>query len=193
MIGLSVPNPEQPWEPFQGVNHISNLARSGVTAVSHLAAHGWMEAEPKSLVSAAHASPADTCDLTARRPHIILLLDEFELRYLAGAGHQGAGGLCRFLQVGRWQDADLRGRGRGRADLVHGIQRADGPLGALVRQDAVLRHAHRRRPHQPRPAAVAEALRLSAHSRSIRATATSSRRANSSTRPVSAASSMPRT
>jgi phosphoglycerol transferase MdoB-like AlkP superfamily enzyme len=76
MIGLSVPNPEQPWEPFQGVNHISNLARSGVTAVSHLAAHGWMEAEPKPLVSAARASPADTCDLTERRPHIILLLDE---------------------------------------------------------------------------------------------------------------------
>jgi len=76
MIGLSVSNQEQPWEPFQGVNHISNLARSGVAAVSHLAAHGWMEAEPKSLVSAANAAPSETCDATERRPHIILLLDE---------------------------------------------------------------------------------------------------------------------
>lgn len=76
MVGLSVTNPEQPWEPFQGVNHISNLARSGVAAVSHLAAHGWMEAEPKSLLSAAYASPIDTCDTNERRPHIILLLDE---------------------------------------------------------------------------------------------------------------------
>jgi hypothetical protein len=76
MVGLSVANPEQPWEPFQGVNHVSNLARSGVAAVSHLAAHGWMEAEPKSILSAAHASPIDTCDANQRRPHIILLLDE---------------------------------------------------------------------------------------------------------------------
>jgi phosphoglycerol transferase MdoB-like AlkP superfamily enzyme len=76
MVGLSAANPEEPWEPFQGVNHISNLARSGVAAVSHLAAHGWMEAEPKSLVSAAYASPADACDTNERRPHIILLLDE---------------------------------------------------------------------------------------------------------------------
>lgn len=76
MVGLSVANPEQPWEPFQGVNHISNLARSGVAAVSHLAAHGWMEAEPRSLLRAAHAAPIDTCDTNVRRPHIILLLDE---------------------------------------------------------------------------------------------------------------------
>jgi hypothetical protein len=34
---MSVAAPEQPWEPFQGVNHISNLARSGVVAVSRLA------------------------------------------------------------------------------------------------------------------------------------------------------------
>jgi hypothetical protein len=77
MIGLSVANPEEPWEPFQGVNHISNLSRSGVAAVSHLAAAGgWMEAEPKSLLTAAYASPIDRCDTNERRPHIILLLDE---------------------------------------------------------------------------------------------------------------------
>src|SRR5438477_6888440 len=41
IIALSVSVPEQPWEPFQGVNHISNLTRSGVASISHLAANGW--------------------------------------------------------------------------------------------------------------------------------------------------------
>ena len=43
---MSVAVPEQPWEPFQGTNHISNLARSGVVAVSRLASTGWIEADP---------------------------------------------------------------------------------------------------------------------------------------------------
>src|SRR5437868_10340575 len=41
MSAMSIAAPEQPWEPFQGVNHISNLARSGVVAVSRLASTGW--------------------------------------------------------------------------------------------------------------------------------------------------------
>ena len=46
MSAISVAAPEQPWEPFQGINHISNLARSGVVAVSRLASTGWIEADP---------------------------------------------------------------------------------------------------------------------------------------------------
>jgi site-specific recombinase XerD len=46
MSAMSVAVPEQPWEPFQGVNHISNLARSGVVAVSRLTSTGWIEADP---------------------------------------------------------------------------------------------------------------------------------------------------
>jgi phosphoglycerol transferase MdoB-like AlkP superfamily enzyme len=99
MIGLSVPNPEQPWEPFQGVNHISNLARSGVAAVSHLvAARGWMEAEPKSLVGAAYAAPADTCDAAERRPHIILLLDESSFDITAAPGIKVPDGYSDFFK-----------------------------------------------------------------------------------------------
>ncbi|MDQ8727872.1 sulfatase-like hydrolase/transferase [Bradyrhizobium sp. LHD-71] len=99
MIGLSVPNPEQPWEPFQGVNHISNLARSGVAAVSHLAAHGWMEAEPKSLVRAAYAAaPTEECDVTQRRPHIILLLDESSFDISAAPGIKVPEGYSDFFQ-----------------------------------------------------------------------------------------------
>lgn len=98
MIGLSVSNPEQPWEPFQGVNHISNLSRSGVAAVSHLAAHGWMEAEPKSLVSAAHAAPSDVCDTGQRRPHIILLLDESSFDITAAPGIKVPDGYSDFFR-----------------------------------------------------------------------------------------------
>ena len=85
---MSVASPEQAWEPFQGVNHISNLARSGVVAVSRLASTGWIEADPAasgplSLARDARADvlpalPSDeACDATARRPHIIMLLDEW--------------------------------------------------------------------------------------------------------------------
>ena len=168
---MSVASPEQAWEPFQGVNHISNLARSGVVAVSRLASTGWIEADPPangplSLARDARAAglPAlpsgEACDATAKRPHIIMLLDEFELRRHRCARHQGAGRIHRLFQVERRQAADHdRGVDR-RPDLVHRIQRADRPVGALVRRSEVLRHADRRRPRDARTAAGAAALRL---------------------------------
>ncbi len=87
IAAMAVTWPEQAWEPFQGVNHISNLARSGVVAVSRLASTGWIEADPPangalSLARDARAAalpgllPGEACDTTAKRPHIIMLLDE---------------------------------------------------------------------------------------------------------------------
>src|SRR3954464_1632598 len=87
IAAMSVASPEQAWEPFQGVNHISNLARSGVVAVSRLASTGWIEADPPangplSLARDARAAglpglpSGEACDGTAKRPHIIMLLDE---------------------------------------------------------------------------------------------------------------------
>jgi hypothetical protein len=94
---MSVAVPEQPWEPFQGVNHISNLARSGVVAVSRLASTGWIEADPPAsgllpLASGAFAigrptqPPGEKCDTAARRPHIIMLLDESSFDITAAPG-----------------------------------------------------------------------------------------------------------
>jgi hypothetical protein len=90
IAAMAVAFPEQAWEPFQGVNHISNLARSGVVAVSRLASTGWIEADPPTerplhlaaahaalpLVQAPTSTPATSCDAPAKKPHIIMLLDE---------------------------------------------------------------------------------------------------------------------
>src|ERR1700754_3029417 len=75
--GMAIAVPEQPWEPFQGVNHISNLARSGVVAVSRLSSTGWIEADPPAqpslpLARGAHAATsalplADNCDTSVKR------------------------------------------------------------------------------------------------------------------------------
>jgi hypothetical protein len=97
MAAMSVAAPERPWEPFQGVNHISNLARSGVVSVSRLASTGWIEADPPAggplpLAPGAYAAgrpalpPGEQCDATARRPHIIMLLDESSFDVTAAPG-----------------------------------------------------------------------------------------------------------
>ena len=96
ITAMALAKPEQPWEPFQGVNHISSLARSGVVAVSHLTSTGWIEADPPSqpslpLARGAHAAvpalaPVAECDTSVKRPHIIMLLDEssFDVRTAPG-------------------------------------------------------------------------------------------------------------
>jgi hypothetical protein len=45
IVGLSSTVPEEPWEPFSGVNYTSNFARSAVLSVSELISHGWFEAD----------------------------------------------------------------------------------------------------------------------------------------------------
>jgi hypothetical protein len=100
--------PEQPWEPFQGVNHISNLARSGVVAVSRLSSTGWIEADPPTqpalpLARGAHASapalapPAD-CDSSIKRPHIIMLLDESSFDMTTAPGIKVPAGYTDFFK-----------------------------------------------------------------------------------------------
>lgn len=95
MAALSIAVPEQPWEPFQGVNHISNLARSGVVAIGRLASTGWIEADPRApdglkMTSQAHAalpsSAPASCDSSVKRPHVVMLLDESSFDMTAAPG-----------------------------------------------------------------------------------------------------------
>jgi phosphoglycerol transferase MdoB-like AlkP superfamily enzyme len=106
---MSVASPEQAWEPFQGVNHISSLARSGVVAVSRLASTGWIEADPPAerplrLASAAHAArpamlpPIAACDATAKRPHIIMLLDESSFDVTSAPGIKVPAGYTDYFK-----------------------------------------------------------------------------------------------
>jgi phosphoglycerol transferase MdoB-like AlkP superfamily enzyme len=95
LSGLSLAVPEEPWEPFQGVNHISNFVRSGVTDAAELFTHGWLEADAaapgRSTVAVAHAghsalADADPCHPPAKRPHIVMVLDESSFDVTAAPG-----------------------------------------------------------------------------------------------------------
>ncbi len=97
IVALSVANPEQPWEPFQGVNHISNLARSGVVSVSHLTATGWIEADSKGLVSSAQAAPMTECEPDGKRPNIVMVLDESSFDMSAVPGIKVPGDYRNFF------------------------------------------------------------------------------------------------
>ena len=106
---MAVASPELAWEPFQGVNHISSLARSGVVAVSRLASTGWIEADPPangplSLARDARAAghpvlpPATACDAAAKRPHIIMLLDESSFDVTSAPGIKVPAGYTDYFK-----------------------------------------------------------------------------------------------
>ena len=106
---LSIAVPEKPWEPFQGVNHISNLARSGVVAVSRLSSTGWIEADPPAqprlpLARGAHAAtplslpPQPECDARVKRPHIIMMLDESSFDVTAAPGIKVPAGYTDYFK-----------------------------------------------------------------------------------------------
>ncbi len=86
IVGLSNAVPEQPWEPFQGINHVSGFARSTVVSLSEFANGGWLEID-RAVANKLNTLPADeTCAPAGRRPHIIMVLDEssFDIRRAPG-------------------------------------------------------------------------------------------------------------
>lgn len=86
IIGLSSRIPEEPHEPFQGVNHVSNFARSMVVSLSELSGSGWLDFD-RAVASRLKPLPADDdCKPEGKRPHIIMVLDEssFDIRSAPG-------------------------------------------------------------------------------------------------------------
>ena len=85
IVGLASAVPEEPWEPFQGNNHISNFARSGVLSVFELMTHGFLESD-SAVADRLKLLPDATCQPAARPPHIIILLDESSFDITAAPG-----------------------------------------------------------------------------------------------------------
>lgn len=76
LIGvLSLWVPEQPWEPFQGINHVSSFFRSGMLSASELSKQGWIEADSE-LSEQLKLVPGRECKAAGKAPHIIMVLDE---------------------------------------------------------------------------------------------------------------------
>ena len=85
LAGLSNAIPEQPWEPFQGVNHVSNFARSGVVSVSELMTHSWLDSGAKASGRLPFAAN-ETCHPSGKPPHILMVLDEASFDITAAPG-----------------------------------------------------------------------------------------------------------
>src|SRR5262249_19190599 len=85
MAGLASMVPGEAGQPFSGVNHISNFARSGVVAVSELMGHGFFEAD---AATADRLKPlsGETCRPASKPPHIIMVLDESSFDITAAPG-----------------------------------------------------------------------------------------------------------
>ncbi len=85
IAGLSLSVPEQPWEPFQGNNHISSFVRSGILSVTQLTTLGWIDAERTADTGLPQGMAGD-CAGVRVRPHIVLVLDEssFDVSGLPG-------------------------------------------------------------------------------------------------------------
>ena len=75
ITALSLAVPEEPWEQFQGVNHISTFVRSGVTTGYELATKGWIETDTATSDQLRTAA-AGACNPASKPPNIIMVLDE---------------------------------------------------------------------------------------------------------------------
>lgn len=85
LAGLSLSHPEQPWEPFQGVNHVSNFARSGVLSVTELTSKGWLEFDT-AIANPTRPAVEETCTPETKPPHIVMVLDESSFDISAAPG-----------------------------------------------------------------------------------------------------------
>ena len=75
VVGLSVLVPEEPFDQFQGANHVSIFSRSGVSAVADLMTQGWMEFDT-TTTERLRSVASEECRPAKKPPHIIMVLDE---------------------------------------------------------------------------------------------------------------------
>lgn len=84
-VTLSAAVPEQPWEPFQGVNHVSSFVRSGTVSLTEFVLSGVFDAD-REAAERLKMPAEESCQAKAKRPHIVMVLDEssFDARAIPG-------------------------------------------------------------------------------------------------------------
>jgi phosphoglycerol transferase MdoB-like AlkP superfamily enzyme len=85
LTGYALAWPDEAWRGYYDDGYLSKFARSGVTAVSDFANHGFMESD--AVVAERLKLPLEeACHPVGRRPHIIMVHDEssFDIRQAAG-------------------------------------------------------------------------------------------------------------
>jgi hypothetical protein len=85
IAAVSLAQPQEDWETFLGGSYVSKFARSGVTALSELMLHGYMESDAV-VTDRLKLLPDATCVPTQKPPHIIMVHDEssFDIRVAPG-------------------------------------------------------------------------------------------------------------
>jgi hypothetical protein len=85
ITAVSIAQPQEDWETFLGGSYVSKFARSGVTALSELMLHGYMESDAV-VTDRLKMLPDATCVPAQKPPHIIMVHDEssFDIRVAPG-------------------------------------------------------------------------------------------------------------
>ncbi len=85
ITAVSLAQPQEDWETFLGGSYVSKFARSGVTALSELMMHGYMESDAV-VTDRLKLLPDATCVPAQKPPHIIMVHDEssFDIRVAPG-------------------------------------------------------------------------------------------------------------
>jgi hypothetical protein len=85
ITAVSFAQPQEDWETFLGGSYVSKFARSGVTALSELMLHGYMESDA-AVTDRLKMLPEATCVPAQKPPHIIMVHDEssFDIRVAPG-------------------------------------------------------------------------------------------------------------
>src|ERR1700722_9961653 len=85
IAALSFAQPQEDWETFLGGSYVSKFVRSGVTALSELMMHGYMESDAV-VTDRLKLLPDATCVPAQKPPHIIMVHDEssFDIRVAPG-------------------------------------------------------------------------------------------------------------
>ncbi len=85
ITAVSLAQPQEDWETFLSGGYVSKFARSGVTALSELMLHGYMESDAV-VTDRLKLLPGATCLPAQKPPHIIMVHDEssFDIRVAPG-------------------------------------------------------------------------------------------------------------